>query len=397
MALYKSQSEKQLSKAACSTEVFDSVSDALIGLDRAGVIKSVNLTSASLLGMEKDTVNGKRWDEILCCNDASEQSLLTELIEGDIAAQDKPRIVEIDLRAREQSVVSVEVQMCSVNKANSILKSVLVIRDVSQRKKAEQELAAYRENLEGLVEERTRELFRINQELDTYNYSVSHDLRAPLRAIDGFSLALIEDYRDQFDDQALGYLQRVRTASQRMGELIDDLLMLSRISMDEIVCEKIDLSALASVITEVAQDRNPDRNIHFTIQHDMTANGDVRLIRIMLENLVDNAVKFTQGNATAEIEIGQALVDNDLVYYVRDNGVGFDMTYSDKIFHVFQRLHSAEKYEGTGVGLAIVQRIVHKHHGNISAEGVAGKGACFYFTLDERACDMKELNIVGMQ
>jgi PAS domain S-box-containing protein len=397
MALYKAQSEKQLSKAACSTEVFDSISDALIGLDRAGVIKSLNLTCESLFCIEKDTVIGKSWDEVLRCNVASEQSLLTGLIEGDIVGQDKPRTVEIDLRTREQSVLSVEVQMCSVNKTDGILKSVLVIRDVSQRKAAEQELAAYRENLEGLVQARTQELSRINQELDTYNYSVSHDLRAPLRAIDGFSLALIEDYHDQFDDQALGYLQRVRTASQRMGELIDDLLMLSRISMDEIVCEQIDLSALANVITDVAQDRNPDRVINFTIQQDMTANGDVRLIRIMLENLVDNAIKFTQGNATAEIEIGQDMMNNDLVYFVRDNGVGFDMTYSDKIFDVFQRLHSAEKYEGTGVGLAIVQRIVNKHHGNIRAEGVAGKGACFYFTLDEHACDMKELSIAGMQ
>jgi PAS domain S-box-containing protein len=395
MALYKSKSEKQLLSAACTTEVYDSISDALIGLDSDGLIKTVNSTAASSFGIEKENIIDKSWSELLHCQNAVEQDLLKEVVEEKDGRSGKPQTIEIDLLTRGDSVISVELRLCAVNKRDSILKSVLVIRDVSERKAVEQELAEYRGNLEGLVQERTQELYRINQELDTYNYSVSHDLRAPLRAIDGFSQALMEDYRDQLDTQALSYLQRVRSASQRMGELIDDLLMLSRISMNDIICEEIDLSALADVITDVVRDRNPEREIYFRVQQGMTANGDVRLIRILLENLVDNAIKFTQGNVTADIEIGQKLIDDGLVYYVRDNGVGFDMTYSDKIFNVFQRLHSADKYEGTGVGLAIVQRIVHKHRGNIWAEGEAGKGACFYFTLDEHVCDMQQIMLAG--
>ena len=226
-----------------------------------------------------------------------------------------------------------------------------------------------------------KELEQVNKELEAFSYSVSHDLRAPLRSIDGFSQALLEDYEDKLDEQGKDYLRRVRAATQRMSQLIDDLLNLSRISRTEIHYEEVNLTAIAKAITAELQKTQPERQVEFVIGENIVARGDSHLLRIVLDNLFRNAWKFTSKHPDARIEFGTIQQDGRLVYYVRDNGAGFDMNYANKLFTPFQRLHKSTEFEGTGIGLATVQRIIHRHGGSIWAEGEVEKGATFYFTL----------------
>ncbi len=241
----------------------------------------------------------------------------------------------------------------------------------------EAEVRMLNENLEHIVTERTTELQATNYELEAFCYSVSHDLRAPLRSVDGFSKSLLEDYRDQLDDQAKEYIQRVRNASHRMDELISALLNLSRITRLEIVRQPIDLSHMAQATLEDAlEDRDRDK-VKTIVQPGLATDGDPKLIRVLLDNLVRNAVKFSANSSTAIIEVGI----KDGAFFVRDNGVGFNPAYTDKLFVAFERLHSPHEYPGSGIGLATVQRIVQRHGGKVWAEGEEGKGATFYFTL----------------
>ncbi len=226
------------------------------------------------------------------------------------------------------------------------------------------------------------ELSAANKELESFSYSVSHDLRAPLRGIDGFSQALMEDYSDRLDEKGRSYLQRVRSAVQRMALLIDDLLRLSRVTRIEVRRKKVDLSAMAQSIADELQVIQPERQAAFIIAPGLTANGDVQLLRILMENLLGNAWKFTAHNPKARIEFGVTRDDDKEVFFVRDDGAGFDMTYANKLFGVFQRLHSQEEFPGTGVGLATVQRIAHRHGGRVWAEGKVEEGATFYFMLE---------------
>jgi two-component system sensor histidine kinase/response regulator len=221
----------------------------------------------------------------------------------------------------------------------------------------------------------------VNKELEAFSYSVSHDLRAPLRTIDGFSQALLEDYVDKLDDEGKDNLQRVCSATKRMGELIDDMLNLSRVSRTEIRLETVDLSAMAQTIVAELRRSQPERQVEFVIADGMVATGDGGLLKAALENLLGNAWKFTGKRSTAKIEFGVTRQDGNLAYFVRDNGAGFDTAYADKLFGAFQRLHGQNEFSGTGIGLATVQRIIHRHGGRIWAEGKPDKGATFYFTL----------------
>jgi len=224
-------------------------------------------------------------------------------------------------------------------------------------------------------------LEQVNKELEAFSYSVSHDLRAPLRGIDGFSQALLEDYADSLDDQGKDYLQRVRAASQRMAQLIDDMLKLSRVTRAEMRHETVDLSALAHDIAGELQKTRPERQVDFVIAPGLVVNGDAQLLRAVLENLLGNAWKFTSAHPCAKIEFGIAEYEGKPAYFVRDDGVGFDMAYVDKLFGAFQRLHAMNEFPGTGIGLATVQRIIHRHGGHVWAEGAVEQGATFYFTL----------------
>jgi light-regulated signal transduction histidine kinase (bacteriophytochrome) len=246
-----------------------------------------------------------------------------------------------------------------------------------QRRAREQAFA----DLEIQVAQRTAELTATNHELSAFAYSVSHDLRAPLRAIDAFSQALLEDYGGVIDAQGQDYLRRVRANAGRMGQLIDDLLQLSKLTRSEMHFEPIDLSALARSIAADLQRAQPKRQVSFEIQPGVMAHGDPRLLRVLMENLLGNAWKYTGRQAYAHISFGTECQDDDLVYVVRDDGCGFDLAYSDKLFRPFQRLHTVEEYEGAGVGLATAQRVVRRHGGRIWADSAPDQGATFCFTL----------------
>jgi signal transduction histidine kinase len=235
--------------------------------------------------------------------------------------------------------------------------------------------------LERRVTERTAQLESTNKELEAFSYSVSHDLRAPLRTIDGFSQMLQEDYKGRLDDAGRDSLQRVRAAAQRMANLIDDLLKLSRVTRAELSLEEVDISMLAQEVAEGLQKQSPGRTATFDIAPGLKARADSRLLHVVLENLLGNAWKFTAGRDTAHIRFGTTRRDDGPTYFVRDNGAGFDMAYASKLFGAFQRLHDAREFPGTGIGLATVQRVIHKHGGHVWAEGETGKGATFYFTL----------------
>jgi PAS domain S-box-containing protein len=253
----------------------------------------------------------------------------------------------------------------------------LIYEDVTERKKADVALGQALANLE---QSNTR-LGAANKELEAFSYSVSHDLRSPLRSIDGFSQALLEDYSDKLDTTGQDYLRRLRGASQKMGELIDGLLRLSRLSRSELHKELIDLGALALEIANRLRESQPEREAEFIFGRDLTAEGDPQLLRALLENLLGNAWKFTGKKPRAIIEFGCTQDGAQKTFYVKDNGAGFDMSYADKLFGAFQRLHDATDFPGTGIGLATVQRIVNRHGGTVRAEGEVGKGATFYFTL----------------
>jgi PAS domain S-box-containing protein len=257
-----------------------------------------------------------------------------------------------------------------------------ICRDITERKQAEEKINQLNVELEQRIIERTAQLETANKELEAFSYSVSHDLRAPLRGIDGWSQALLEDYHDQLDEKGQQYIGRVRSETQRMGRLIDDMLQLSRLTRAEMIKKQVNLSALAQTVFERLIHGEPQRQVDFNIQPELTAEGDPYLLESVLANLLENALKFTSKRADARIEFGQTASQGQRAFFVRDNGAGFDMAYSQKLFGAFQRMHKTSEFPGTGIGLATVQRIIHRHSGSVWAEAEVGRGATFYFTLE---------------
>lgn len=253
--------------------------------------------------------------------------------------------------------------------------------DITDRKRTEEQIQQLNANLETRVAERTAELEASTRELDAFSYSVSHDLRAPLRSLSGFSQALLDDYQDQLDEAGRGYLDRLQINVKRMGQMIDDLLNLSRATRADLARETVDLSGLAREIMAELSVTDPDRVVKSIIPDNLTALGDRRLLRMVLQNLLANAWKYTAKVPAARIEFGQTERHGERVFFVRDDGAGFDTQYADKLFVAFQRLHPTAEFEGNGIGLAIVQRIVRRHGGQVFAESEIGRGATFYFTL----------------
>ena len=336
--------------------------DGIVVVDRAGLVRYLNPAARSLFGLGAEQMLGQPFELPITAGEAVEVEIAGS---GDTPAVVAMCVAEMDWEGEAAHIVS--------------------LRDVTARKRAEEEVAKHRYHLEELVEQRTAELTAVNKELESFSYSVSHDLRAPLRGLVGFSQALLEDYDDKLDEQGKHCLSRIDAAGRRMGELIDDLLTLSRVTRSQMQRERVDLSAAAREVAAVLREGQPERKVEFVIADGLTVAGDKPLLEAVLENLLGNAWKFTGGHPTATIEFGVTDVENERVYFVRDDGAGFDMAYADKLFGAFQRLHTEEEFPGTGIGLATVQRIVRRHGGRMWAEGEIEKGATFYFTLPARA------------
>jgi PAS domain S-box-containing protein len=285
---------------------------------------------------------------------------------------DRKRVEEALKRAHDELEFRVEQRTAELRSSNETL-----ARTVAELERREDEVRKLNQELKL----RLAQLETSNKELESFAYSVSHDLRAPLRSIDGFSRALLEDYADKLDEEGMENLRIICAASTRMGQLIDDLLALSRVTRSELRQEGVDLSALVESIVRHMKAAHPEREVDVVIQPSLWAKADPNLLRIVLENLIANAWKFTSKKPRAEIEFGQKERNGEPAFFLRDNGAGFEMAYVHKIFGAFQRLHSTTEFPGTGVGLATVQRIIHRHGGQVWAEGEPGKGACFYFSL----------------
>jgi PAS domain S-box-containing protein len=256
-----------------------------------------------------------------------------------------------------------------------------MIQDITEYKQAEQAIRQLNLDLELRVQERTALLEETNKELEAFTYSVSHDLRAPLRGVDGYSKILLDAYRDVFDEQGLHYLHRLRESAQWMTQLVSALLDLSRLSRARIVLDQVNLSQMAEALLTQLHESQPERVVEISIEPDLLAQADVNLMRVALDNLLRNAWKFTSKHPSARIEFGRCSAGGEMAFFVRDDGAGFDMQQASKLFDAFQRLHTDAEFEGTGIGLAIVQRIIHRHGGRVWAEGVPEQGATFYFTL----------------
>ncbi|MBI2382801.1 MAG: hypothetical protein HYV18_01845 [Gammaproteobacteria bacterium] len=284
----------------------------------------------------------------------------------DDVASEKARL-EIAQKAILNILEDFDLEKKKVESANIELRG-----EIAERRMAEEALRKSKTEAEA-----------VSKELEAFSYSVAHDLRAPLRAVDGFSQALLKDYGECFDARGRTYLQYVRESAQQMGQLIDALLSLSRVSRGEMRRERVDLSDLARKIMAKFRQAQPERQVELVVEEGLTARVDRRLLEVALSNLLDNAWKFTGKRAAARIEFGARAGVRPRVYFVRDNGAGFDARYVDKLFGVFQRLHSTQDFEGTGIGLATVYRIVRRHGGRVWAEGEVNRGATFYFTLEE--------------
>ena len=356
--------------------LLESAPDAMVVVDQQGVIQFVNSQTEKLFGYDRVQLVGEPVEVLVPKRFRKKHAKHRDGYYGEHPT--RPMGVGLDLFGMRKNGTEfpVEISLSPLETEEGLLVSA-AIRDVTQRKRMEEDVQKLNEDLK----QRAAQLEAANKELEAFSYSVSHDLRAPLRSIDGFSHVVLEDYGDQLPADARGYLERVRAAAQRMAVLIDDLLNLSRVTRTAVQPKFINLSKMAEEIVHELREAQPDREVDFSLTPDLMVEADPHLMHIVLENLLSNAWKFTSKQEQPAIEFGQKDHVKERTFYVRDNGVGFDMAYADKLFGVFQRLHSVSEFPGTGVGLATVQRIISIHGGRIWADSAEGKGTTFYFTL----------------
>lgn len=396
----KKQAEQAVRRVAAIVECSD---DAITAADLQGNLLSWNKAAEKMYGYSEPEVLGKPATLLSPPErQADACSILERIHRGERILNFETERWHRDGRRFDVSITVSPV----LNEQGELEGSSAIARDITEQKRVQREVAlqgqmareALRQiesksaeiaqlnaELEERVRQRTKELEVTNRELEAFSYSVSHDLRAPLRSIDGFSHILLDEYADKLDADGQNFLQRVRNASQHMGQLIDALLQLSRVTRSEMRWDEVDLSQSASDMVAPLLLGSPERQVQVHVVPGLKARGDQRLLHIVLQNLLGNAFKFTSRMAQAEIEFGSWLQDGKVVYFVRDNGAGFEMEYAHKLFGAFQRLHSVTEFEGSGIGLATVQRIIRRHGGRVWAEGALGRGATFYFTLSEGA------------
>ena len=348
-------------------QIIDQIHDSVISTDLEGHITSWNKGAERMLGYTTSEAMGKHISLIF-------PEEYYDFLQNDVITP-----------LREHGDHEVEARMR--NKAGQLFYAHLSLSMLYDESGAPKGMVGYsiditeRKHTELLLQRRTEELAAANKELEGFSYSVSHDLRSPLRAIDGFSLALAEDYQDLLDDTGKDYLNRLRNGAQRMGELIDDLLELSRVNRESLQRMQVNLSAMVQDVFKLLEERDPERNVTLHLTPNIQVYADHGLLRILIDNLLDNAWKYTSRNPHANIEFGVTEAQGEKTYFIRDDGIGFDMRYADRLFGAFQRLHHKDEFSGTGIGLATVQRIIHRHGGHIRAESEPGKGATFFFTL----------------
>ena len=366
------RAEAELHKAhRRTTAILESISDGFIALDRESRYVYVNQAAERILGVSRQELLGQNLWEVW------PNTAETPFGEA------QRRAVEQNIPVRVEALYGEPLNgWFEVRNYPSPEGLSQFFTEITARKEAEEEIRRLNAELEQRVRERTAQLEAANQELETFAYTVSHDLRAPLRGVEGWSQALVEDFGSQLDGEARHYLERVRTEAQRMAQLIDDLLQLSRLTNAPLDRGPVDLTELARSIAGNLRETHPSRNLEFAIQPGLTAHGDARLLEVALTNLMGNAVKFTGERAVARIEFGRTEQAGTPVLYIRDNGAGFDMAYAGSLFGAFQRLHKTSEFPGTGIGLATVQRVIRRHGGRIWAEAQVDRGASFYFTLE---------------
>lgn len=350
--------------------IVDSSDDAIIGKSLDGTIRSWNQGAERLFGYRADEAIGKSITLLQPPGRQAEEPEILRLI----SRGERVRPFETQRRRKDGRDIDVSVSISAIHDSRgNVIGASKLARDITERKHAEQALARAKEAAENA-----------SRELESFSYSVAHDLRAPLRGIDGFSQVLLEDHAAQLDEDGRRYLGRVRESAQHMAQLIESLLNLARVTRSDLRRERVDLTQLARMAVQRLKSAQPTRNVDVVIAEGLACEGDGRLLGVVLENLLGNAWKFTSRRDHARIELGSSQIDGEQVFFVRDNGAGFDMTYASKLFGVFQRLHSPNEFEGTGIGLATVQRIIARHGGRVWAEAAVGAGATFSFSLEGR-------------
>ncbi len=355
--------------------------DAIIMTDNEGKIALWNDAGRRIFGYSEQEAEGKKLHELILPRRYHidfKQEL--DAYRSDVGGSIVGKTMELAGVRKDGTQIVTE---CSISGVSIDGKKhvICIFRDVTDRKRAEDEIRRLNEDLEKKVWERTKELEKANRELEAFSYSVAHDLRTPLSSIGGFSAILAEQYADKLDSAAKDYLERIQAASKRMKDVTDSLLALAHVGGAELHREAVDLSAMAQEISANLRALEPQRDVDIRIVPAMVANADPGLTRIALDNLLGNAWKFTAKTENAKIEFGTTIVDGNSAYVMRDNGAGYDPALSNKLFTQFGRLHTEREFNGSGIGLAIVARVIRRHGGRIWAEGALGQGAAFYFTF----------------
>jgi two-component system cell cycle sensor histidine kinase/response regulator CckA len=383
IALHKHEIEAKLrERELWLATTLKSIGDGVVATDPANRVTFLNPVAEALTGWSSDQAVGRIAEDILTIVSNRDPELSSQLREALSEPTTNTPGKGMSLVSRSGRTVPVEDSAAPiVDGTGEVLGKVTVFRDITERTRAEKAIQELNAELEKRVIERTAQLQAANKELQSFNYSIAHDLRAPLRGIDGFSAILIEQHTANLSQEGLKCLKRIREGAERMRQLIEDMLRLARVAQCDYSPQEVDLTELAGNVIEELQAQHKDRQVSFILQDGVTVMGDGPLLRIMMENLLSNAWKFTGKTAAPRIEFGSFQDEGKQVCYVRDNGVGFDMKHADKLFGVFQRLHSTEAFEGTGIGLAIVERIIHRHGGRIWANSAPNRGSTFYFMI----------------